>query len=100
MQIQSSYKVHLNTISNWELSDPICDSVDWISQIGSTCTLYKKNCIISIIKIGFKLHVYSITKIITCTCILIYTTGFFNILIVSNLFYLTCKLYVSDTGKK
>ena len=28
MQIQSSYKVHLNTISNWELSDPICDSVD------------------------------------------------------------------------
>ena len=28
MQIQSSYKVHLNTISNGELSDPVCDSVN------------------------------------------------------------------------
>ena len=27
MQRQSSYKVHLNTICNGELSDPICDSV-------------------------------------------------------------------------
>ena len=27
MQRQSSYKVHLNTISNGELSDPLCDSV-------------------------------------------------------------------------
>ena len=26
MRIQSSYKVHLNTISNGELSDPLCDS--------------------------------------------------------------------------
>ena len=28
MQIQSSYKVHLNTISNGELSDPLCDSIN------------------------------------------------------------------------
>ena len=28
MQRQSSYKVHLNTISNGELSDPLCDSVN------------------------------------------------------------------------
>ena len=28
MQIQSSYKVHLNTISNGELSDPLSDSVN------------------------------------------------------------------------
>ena len=28
MQRQSSYKVHLNTISNRELSDPLCDSVN------------------------------------------------------------------------
>ena len=28
MQIQSSYKVHLNTIRNGELSDPLCDSVN------------------------------------------------------------------------
>ena len=27
MQRQSSYKVHMNTISNGELSDPLCDSV-------------------------------------------------------------------------
>ena len=27
MQTQSSYKVHLNTICNGELSDPLCDSV-------------------------------------------------------------------------
>ena len=27
MQRQSSYKVHLNSISNGELSDPLCDSV-------------------------------------------------------------------------
>ena len=26
MQRQSSYKVHLNTICNGELSDPLCDS--------------------------------------------------------------------------
>ena len=28
MQRQSSYKVHMNTISNGELSDPLCDSVN------------------------------------------------------------------------
>ena len=28
MQSQSSYKVHMNTISNGELSDPLCDSVN------------------------------------------------------------------------
>ena len=28
MQIQNSYKVHLNTISNGELSDPLSDSVN------------------------------------------------------------------------
>ena len=28
MTQQSSYKVHLNTISNGELSDPLCDSVN------------------------------------------------------------------------
>ena len=28
MQRQSSYKVHLNTISNGELSDPLCHSVN------------------------------------------------------------------------
>ena len=28
MQTQSSYKVHLNTISNGELSDPLCNSVN------------------------------------------------------------------------
>ena len=28
MQIQSSYKVHLNTISNGELSDPLCNIVN------------------------------------------------------------------------
>ena len=28
MQTQSSYKVHLNTICNGELSDPLCDSVN------------------------------------------------------------------------
>ena len=28
MQRQSSYKVHLNTICNGELSDPLCDSVN------------------------------------------------------------------------
>ena len=28
MQRQSSYKVHMNTISNGELSDPVCDSVN------------------------------------------------------------------------
>ena len=28
MQRQRSYKVHLNTISNGELSDPLCDSVN------------------------------------------------------------------------
>ena len=28
MQRQSSYKVHLNTVSNGELSDPLCDSVN------------------------------------------------------------------------
>ena len=27
MQRQSSYEVHMNTISNEELSDPLCDSV-------------------------------------------------------------------------
>ena len=27
MQRQNSYKVHMNTISNGELSDPLCDSV-------------------------------------------------------------------------
>ena len=27
MQRQSSYKVHMNTITNGELSDPLCDSV-------------------------------------------------------------------------
>ena len=28
MQRQSSYKVHMNTISNGELSDPLCDTVN------------------------------------------------------------------------
>ena len=28
MQRQSSYKVHMNTISNGDLSDPLCDSVN------------------------------------------------------------------------
>ena len=28
MQRQSSYKVHMNTISNGELSDPLCDNVN------------------------------------------------------------------------
>ena len=28
MQRQCSYKVHMNTISNGELSDPLCDSVN------------------------------------------------------------------------
>ena len=28
MQRQSSYKVHLNTASNGELSDPLCDSAN------------------------------------------------------------------------
>ena len=30
MQRQSSYKVHLNTISNGELSDPLCDGVNTV----------------------------------------------------------------------
>ena len=28
MQGQSSYKIHLNTMCNGELSDPLCDSVN------------------------------------------------------------------------
>ena len=28
MQIQSSYKVHLNTLSNGEISDSLCDNVN------------------------------------------------------------------------
>ena len=33
MQRQSSYKVHLNTICNGELLDPLCDNVKDFSHI-------------------------------------------------------------------
>ena len=42
MQRQSSYKVHMNTISNGELSDPLCDRVNR----GLTLVRLTKNLII------------------------------------------------------
>ena len=47
-KLQSSYKVHLNTISNRKLSDPLCDSVNkgltivrLLTSFGSS-SLFKK----------------------------------------------------------
>ena len=39
-KLQSSYKVQLNTISNVELSDPICDSVNRVLTLVSLCIRY------------------------------------------------------------
>ena len=42
MQTQSSYKVHLNTICNGELSDPLCDSVHRGLTLVRLCGLSKQ----------------------------------------------------------
>ena len=40
MQTQSSYQVHMNTISNGEFSDPLCDSVNRVSDFSQIVELF------------------------------------------------------------
>ena len=62
MQRQSSYKVHLNTICNGELSDPLCDSENRDLTLVRLRSYLQKNRHEVKLVILFKLKCVSINK--------------------------------------